>query len=89
MTKCEVCGAIAGAPVRLPAGDYVTRQLYQCPTCKTIICNACMREEHIHKPRGFFTRILSALKDEAEMYIAQAHCSICNASLDLSETAVA
>jgi hypothetical protein len=88
MSRCEICGAKAGAPVRLPAGDYVPRQLYQCPECKTIICTACMREEHVHKRAGFFTRVVSLIKDEAETYIAESKCSICNAPLDLSQTAV-
>jgi len=91
MSKCEVCGAKEGAPVRLPAGDTVARRLYKCPECKTIICNGCMRYEAEHGGKGHTSersrnpiRLLAGLKFGGQgTVVAQARCSICNAALDL------
>lgn len=92
MSKCEVCGAKEGVPVRLPAGDTVPRRLFQCPECKTIICNGCMRHEAEHGGKGQTSersrnpiRLLAGLKfgGQASTAVVQARCSICNAAMDL------
>jgi hypothetical protein len=86
MLKCEVCGAKEGAPVRLPAGDTVPRQLFRCPSCKTVLCNGCLRQESVIKkqasrnPLRLFAGLV--LGANASGFV-QMQCSICSTVVDL------
>jgi hypothetical protein len=92
MQKCEVCSAKEGAPVRLPAGDTVPRQMYRCPSCKTVICNGCLRQEYVtpkkvsRNPLKIFSEMISGNTD---LGIVRSSCSICNAIVDLENDRVA
>lgn len=91
MSTCDVCNAKAGSLVRLPIGDVVPRELYQCPNCKSIICNGCVRTDHeldveeakaarAKKPMRIFAGLMGGGGYDVAPSL---RCPICSRSLDL------
>ena len=96
MSACDVCNAKAGSLVRLQIGDVVSRELFQCPNCKSTICNGCVRtdreldlEEAKQSRAKKPLRIFAGLMGGGGYDVApQVRCPICNKALDMDASRI-